>query len=157
MVTSLAIQIMKQIKKFSYIMSPEYDGLAKGIIATKKKSRTPAYFGETNVYVDWAVKILIRIYDVTMQASTGSRMLTLVALRSFARTNATMLKPNNCDVWVSQTSIILDDPLYVNIGSKVRFLSTWKLFCKVTWLVCCEQKNVASIQCTNGIVTNLRF
>ena len=82
-------------------MSPEYDGLAKGIIATKKKSRTPAYFGETNVYVDWAVKILIRLYDVTTQASTESGILTLAALRSFARTNAAMLNPNVCDVWIS--------------------------------------------------------
>ena len=60
------------------------------------------------------MKILIRSYDVTAQASTGSGILTLAAQRSFAKTNATMLKPNGCDVWISQTSIILDDPSYMS-------------------------------------------
>ena len=39
--------------------------------------RTPAYFRETDVFVARAVKILIRSYDVTTQASTGSGILTL--------------------------------------------------------------------------------
>ena len=64
----------------------------------KYYSWTPAHFRENNDLVASAVKITIRSYDVTTQASTGGGILTLAALRSFVKTNATMLKPNDCDV-----------------------------------------------------------
>ena len=37
-------------------------------------------------------------------------VVEFAALRFFAETNATMLKPNGCDVWIFQTSTILDNP-----------------------------------------------
>ena len=43
------------------------------------------------VFVVNDVKILMRSYDVTTQALISRRILTLAALRSFVKTNATML------------------------------------------------------------------
>ena len=53
------------------------------------------YFREINVFVALDVKIRMRSYDVTTHAPISRRTRTLPALRSFAKTNATMLKAND--------------------------------------------------------------